>query len=216
MKGRNTGTSRTVGCRPRPSAQSNSSVNGGFRPCQTSSTASTLEPECLGQRLLGEPRIDSDSKLAERQLEQREPARRVEMVEHPGEHLRRIQLRGGAQPLDRLADADGRIVDLGRFARRRGPQQGHRLGRVADIVAAHVEQDRVDPLLDKAADRGRLDVRDVERPGERGEAIAAVGIGRFLEVIADQLELGVARARVDEIVEKLREGTHRASMHERR
>ena len=73
-----------------------------------------------------------------------------------------------------------------------------------------MEQHGIDPLLDQAADRGGLDVRDVERAGQRGEAIAAVGIGRFLEIIADQLELGVARARVDEVVEKLREGAHRA------
>ncbi len=53
-------------------------------------------------------------------------------------------------------------------------------------------------------------------PGQRGEAVAAVRVGRFPEIIADQLELGVARARVDEIVEQLREGAHRALMHERR
>ena len=49
-----------------------------------------LEPERLGQRLLGEPGIDPDAKRAERQLEQREPARCVEMVEHRCKHARRI------------------------------------------------------------------------------------------------------------------------------
>src|SRR6185369_6092455 len=62
--------------------------------------------------------------------------------------------------------------------------------------------------LNQTAHRGRLYVRDIERAGERRQAIAAVGIRRFLKVIADELQLGVARARVDEIVEQLREGAH--------
>ena len=49
------------------------------------------------------------------------------------------------------------------------PEQRDRLGRVADIVAAHMEQHRVDPLLGEAADRGALDVRNVERAGQRRE-----------------------------------------------
>ena len=169
-----------------------------------------LEPERVGQRLLGEPRADPDPKRAGRELEQREAARRIEMVEHRGERARRIQPGRRAQPLDRLGDADRGVVDLGRLADRLGPQQRHRLGHVADIVAAHVEQHRIDPLLGDRANRGALDRRNVERSGQRGEAIAAVRVGRFPEIIADQLELGVARARVDEVVEQLREGAHRA------
>ena len=62
-----------------------------------------LEPERVGQRLLGEPRVDPDAKRAGRQLEQREAARRIEMVEHRRQHARRIELRRRAQPLDRVA-----------------------------------------------------------------------------------------------------------------
>ena len=135
-----------------------------------------------------------------------------------GEHLRRVQLAADcAAARPRCDDADGRIVELGRLASAGVGQSSETVSAdVADIVAAHVEQDRVDPLLDKAADRSGLDVRDVERAGQRGERHAAVGIGRFLEIIADQLELGVARARVDEVVEQLGEGAHRAvTMRER-
>ena len=46
-------------------------------------------------------------------------------------------------------------------------------------------------------------MRDIERAGKRGETVATVRVRHLLEIIADQLELGVARARVDEIVEKL-------------
>src|SRR5688572_13879229 len=56
-----------------------------------------------------------------------------------------------------------------------------------------------------------LDRRDVERPGQRGEAVAAVGVGVFFEIVTDQSELRVARARVDEVVEQLGKSAHRAS-----
>ena len=108
-------------------------------------------------------------------------------------------------------DADGGIVELRLAVGRRRPEQRDRLRRVADIIAAHPEQDRIDRLLDQAADRRRLHMRDVERAGQRRERNAAVGVRRFLEIVADQLELGVARARVDEAVEKLGESAHRAS-----
>ncbi len=170
-----------------------------------------LEPEGLGQGLLREARVDPDSKLAERQLQKREPARCIEMIEHARERVRRVQLARRPQAVDRIADSDGRVVDLRRLGLELGPQQRDRFRRVADIVAAHVEEDGIDPLLDQAADGGRLNVRNLERPGQRREPVAAVGVGGFPEVIADQPELGVARARIDEVVEQLREGAHRAS-----
>ena len=168
-----------------------------------------IEPEGVGQRLLGEPRRNADAQRAGGQLEDREAARRIEMVEHFLEHARGVGAACGAQPLDRVGQAHGAVVDLGRLAFGRGPQQRHRFGHVADIVAAHLEQDGVDSLLGERADHRRLDRGDVERPGQRGEREPAVGIGRVLEVSADQPQLAVARARVDEVVEKLGEGAHR-------
>ena len=94
MNGRNTGTSRTVGCSARPSAQSNSSVNGGAKPVPDLLDRLDLEAERVGERLLRQPRVDPDPKLAERQLQQREAARRIEVVEH------RRQARRGASSFE--------------------------------------------------------------------------------------------------------------------
>ena len=74
-----------------------------------------------------------------------------------------------------------------------------------------VEKDGIDALLGDGADCGAFHRRNAERAGQRRQRYAAVGIGRGLEIIADQLELGVARARVDEVVEQLGESAHAAS-----
>ena len=58
------------------------------------------------------------------------------------------------------------------------PQQRDRLGGVADIVAAHPEQHRIDPFLDQRADDGRLHRRQIEIAGQRRHRPAAIGIGR--------------------------------------
>ena len=113
------------------------------------------------------------------------------MIEHRGERARRIGPGGGAKPLDRLGDCDRGIVRFGHAGRRGGPEQGNRLGHVADIVAAHVEQHGIDPLLGDSAHCSAFDRRNVERTRKCSKAIAAVRVGRLPEVIADQLELSV-------------------------
>ena len=106
-----------------------------------------IEREGVGQRLLGQPRRNADAKRPGGKLQQRKAARHVEMVEHLRDLARRVRPAGEAQPLDRVGNADRAVVHVGRLAFRNGPQQRHRLGHVADIVAAHAEQHRVDPLL---------------------------------------------------------------------
>ena len=130
-----------------------------------------FEGERLGQSLLGEAGIDADAELAGRELQQGEPARCVEMVEHRCEHLRRVEPRCGSQPLHRVRNPDRGVIDLGRLARALGPQQRDGLGHVTDIVAAHVQQNRIDALLGDRANGGMLDRRDVERARQRGEAV---------------------------------------------
>ena len=152
-------------------------------------------------------------KRAGGELEQGEAAAGVEMVEHRGERARRLGPAQRGEPLDHVRR--GASVPSSRSAgwsSRLRPEQGHRLGHVADIVAAHVEQDRIDPFLGDRPDRRRLDRGQVELAGQRRQRIAAVGIGGALQIVADQLQLGVARAGVDERVEKLREVTHDRSM----
>jgi hypothetical protein len=184
---------------------------GGLEPVPHLLDGIDIEPERVGQRLLGEPRADPDAQLAGRQLEQGEAPRRVEMVEHRRQRARRVHPARIAQPLDGVGNADRRIVDFGRLTLRRWPQQSDRLGHVADIVAAHVEQHRIDPLLGDRPHRGAFDGRNIQPAGQRRQADAAVGVRRLLEIIADQLQFGVARARVDEVVEQLGKSAHRAS-----
>src|SRR5438309_11041371 len=92
-----------------------------------------LEAEGLSERLLRQPCINSDAKLTERQLQQCESSRRVEMIEHPRKHLRRVHLRRGPESVDRVGDSDGGVVDFW-LALELRPQQRHRLGGVADII----------------------------------------------------------------------------------
>ena len=167
-----------------------------------------LEPERAGQRHLGEPRRNADPERAGGELQQGEAAAGVEMVEHGGKRPRRLGPPERGEPLDHVREAERAVVEVGRLLDRLGPEQGHSLGHVADIVAAHVEQDGIDPLLGDRPDRRRLHRRQVQLPGQRRQRIAAVGIGRALQIIADQLQLGGARAGVDERVEQLGEIAH--------
>src|SRR3546814_10243588 len=52
------------------------------------------------------------------------------------------------------------------------------------------------------------DVCSSDLAGERGQRVAAVGVRRRAEVVGEQGELGVARRRVGEAVEQLREALH--------
>src|SRR3546814_5763113 len=79
---------------------------------------------------------------------------------------------------------------------------------LADIIAAHAEQDGIDAVLDQRPDQRGLDRLDIEIAGQRRHRPAAIGIGRAPQIIADQPELGVARPRVDERIEKRGESVH--------
>ena len=178
-----------------------------------------VEPERVGERLLGQPRRNPDPKRPGGELEDRKPSRGVEMVEHRLEHLGTVRTRRGGQARHGFGQRDGAIVDLWLdaifpLAHPSRPQQRHRLGHVADIVAAHPQQHRVDPFLGEPAHHGGFDRGNVERASQRGERQPAVGIGGGFEVIADQPQLRIARAGVDEVVEQLAEGTHGPSMHD--
>jgi hypothetical protein len=125
------------------------------------------------------------------------------MVEHAGKHARRLRPPEASQPLHNGADPQGAVVDLRRLVDLLGPEQGHRLGQIADEVAAHVEQHGINPLFGDRPDLRGLDGRQVELAGQRRQRIAAVRIGRAPEIVADQLELGVARPCIDQGIEQL-------------
>src|SRR3546814_20732369 len=86
---------------------------------------------------------------------------------------------------------------------------------IADEMARQAEQFLVDACAEQGAHRPRLDRRKVERVGQRGECPAAVGIGGVFQIIDDQRELAVARARVNEPVDQGRETLHASSSRSR-
>ena len=63
-----------------------------------------FEAERIGQRLLCQPRADTHTQCAGRELEQREAPRGIEMIEHAGKRARSIEPRRRAQAFDRLGD----------------------------------------------------------------------------------------------------------------
>ena len=169
-----------------------------------------LEIERLSQRHLGKSGGDADPKLARRQLEQGEAPGGVEMIEHLRQRPGRLGPAEQSEPLDHIGDPKRPVVEIGGLILGCRPEQRHRLGHVADIVPTHVEQGRIHAFLDDGPDRGGLDRRKVELAGQGRQRITAVGIRGAPEIIADQLQLEGARARVDERVEKLGEFSHRA------
>ena len=90
----------------------------------------------------------------------------------------------------------------------RGPDQGRRLGEVADVMVGHPEQDRIDPLLREAADHVGLRLLEHERAGHGGERPAAVRVGRMAEIVDHEPELRVAARLVHEPVEERGEAVH--------
>ena len=83
-----------------------------------------------------------------------------------------------------LRTSDGAVAPAWSGLRR--PQQRDRLGQVADVVVGHREQSGIDALGHQRADQGRLGVLERQRPGERRERIAALGVavwcGRRLSI----------------------------------
>jgi len=139
------------------------------------------------------------------------------MVEHLGQHGRGVRSADLPQPIDDIRYLQRAVVDLTPFAFGIGPQERDGLGHVADIVAAHGEQHRIDPFLGHRSNLRRLYRRDVERAGQRSKRDAPVGVGRFPEIIADQLQLRIARPGVGQVIEQLGKGAHRsATMREAR
>jgi len=80
--------------------------------------------------------------------------------------------------------------------------ESDRLGEIADIVV-RVSEEHARPCVPRQG-RGASPVSRSHRKvaGQRGEAIAAIGIGRGAEIVGEQPELAVTGGRQDETVEK--------------
>ena len=166
-----------------------------------------FDPETLRERRLRQPRRDADAQRPRRELEQRIARLRVEPVHQFGHHPWGVGAREAVEAVDDLGERR-RGARLG--GERIGPEQRHRLGEIADIVVAHVEQHRIDAVLDQRADQLGLHRLQVEPAGQRGKRPAAIGVGGRLQIVADQPQLGVARPRVEQGVEERGEGLHRS------
>ena len=132
----------------------------------------------VGQRGLGEPRRDADAQRAGDQLEQRPAAGGIERVEPAADerrqHLWRCVARSVRRP--RRAPASGRSLPPAGC----GQISATVSAQVADIVVATAEQHRIDRARHQLA-RGCARLghgADGSAAGQRGQRLAAVGIGR--------------------------------------
>jgi hypothetical protein len=97
------------------------------------------------------------------------------------------------------SESDG--TAFGRLAGSGRPHQRHRLGQVADVIVAELEQHRISALRDQRADHAGLGVLERQRAGQRRERKAALRVWRGAEVIGDQPQLVVAAGLIGEAVE---------------
>ncbi len=164
-----------------------------------------------GDRGLGEPRRHADAQCAGHELEQRPTPGFVEPVEPRGEPGRQLRLAERGQGGDDLRQRRDRGRLRAGILGRRRPHQRHRLGEVADIVVGQREQHGIGALGDQGADQAGLGVSERQRPGDGGQRVAALGIGRGAEIIGEQPQLGIAAGLIGEAVEQGREAVHEAA-----
>ncbi len=165
-----------------------------------------IDARPLGERGLGEPPRDADAQRPGQELEQRPAARRVERIEPAGKQGRGL---GGWRRLQRLDDR-GEPRRLRAFRPSR-PDQRDGLGRVADIIARQVEQHRIDARSKQIGQDAPHREPEEQSVGERCERIAPIRIGRRGEIAGKQAKLVIARRRISQPVEKLRERLHWSS-----
>ena len=72
-----------------------------------------LEPEGVGECLLREPGVDPDPQRAGRELEQANRPDESRWSSIARQHARRFEAGRRAQPVDRVGDADRRVVGSG-------------------------------------------------------------------------------------------------------
>jgi len=145
----------------------------------------------LGQRLLGKPCRDADPHGAGRQFQECEAAGGVEPIQHVADKAADF----GAAERVHLADhrAEARLrrrgaVDIGVVV----PDQRDGFGKVADIIVGIAEQHGVHALQHQLAQHRRLDIAHLQRAGDGGQAVAAVGIRRVAKIVGQQFQLAIA------------------------
>ncbi len=159
----------------------------------------------LRKGLFGEAGGNADAQRAGHQFEQRPTAGPVERVEPAGQAPPRFGFGHGAHGFDDLRQSRR----LRRFARL--PHQRDGFGEIADKIVGQPKQDGVGALLDQGAQQTRLDLVQHQIAAQGGQRIAAVGIGRAVEIIDQQRQLSIARRLVEQVFEQFRKILHSAS-----
>ena len=157
-----------------------------------------------GQRHARHAGREADAHVAGGELEEGQPLGGVEPVERARDHRRQRRLAGAAQQLHRLGEAE-------RLRVRVGPDQRDGLGQVAHEIIAEIEQHRVHALGHQPAQQARGDGAELQLAGQRRQRIAAVGVGRLLEIMAQDGQLGVSGRREGQPLEQPGEPPHSAS-----
>ncbi len=158
----------------------------------------------VGGRLLGQPGGETDPQLAGEQLQQGPARLGVLAGVQPAfqQGLGLVPVRA-AQRVDHL-----RKVRLAVRPGVPGPDQGDRLGQVADIVVGPPEQLRVDPRLHRLADHRRLGGVERQGAGQGRQRPAALRVRLAGQVVPHQPKLGVPGRSQREPVEQRGEGAH--------
>ncbi len=164
-----------------------------------------LDGEVPGQGEFGEAQRRADAQAAGDQLDQGDAGRDVARIE-PG-FDQRGDLGAGrrAQGGDEIGQAGRGLVPC------RRPEQGDGLGEVADEIVGQREQLGIGAGGGQLAQHGGFGTRKVERAGDGGERVAALGIGAVDEIIGEECDLGVAAGGVEQAFQQVGEGFHSCS-----
>ena len=161
-----------------------------------------VEVKGIGERRLGKARRHACPQRPHRHFEERKAFAGGKPVEIIGKDERRIGARKRGEPVNNRTE---RQINRARY-RPLWPQQRNRLCTVANIVAAHPVEHRIDATLDQGAHQSRFDRGQIQPPGQRRQRPAPVGVRRGFQIIADQPQLCIAAARVDQTVKKVSKG----------
>jgi hypothetical protein len=147
------------------------------------------------------------------QLQQRPPPLGRQRIQPALDQPLNLVAFGGRQGVDHLAQLGLAVRPPIGIA---GPDQGDRLGQVADIVVGPAEQHGIHPRLDRPPDHRRLGRIETQIPGQGRQRPAPVRIGRRLQIVAQQHQLRIARRGQGQTIQKLGEGAQGRGFQRRR
>ncbi len=163
----------------------------------------------FGQRLLGEPGRYADAQGASGELQEGETARRIKPIKQVADKAAHLGTPQRIHAADDLAEP-GLLASRADDVAFPIPDQRDGLGEIADIVVGIAEQHVVHALQNEFAQHRGLDIAHIERAGDGGKTITAIGVRRIAEIIGQQLQLAIAARRQHQAVEKIGKGFHQS------